>query len=75
MAEEDRRQDLTAAGDAVGKSTQADDEGQHPDNHHRAGDRMRAGDKPGHRSNNPTADDSAPEDDGDGANGGFESKA
>ena len=51
-------------GDAVGEVAEADDEGQHPDDHDRAGDGVGAGDEPGDGGDDPAAHDAAPEDGG-----------
>lgn len=51
---------------------EADDEGEHPDDHDGAGDGVRAGDEPGYGSDDPSAHDAAPEDGGGGIVDGFE---
>jgi hypothetical protein len=75
FADEDGGHDLAAGGDAVSEVTEADDEGQHPDDHDRAGDGVRAGDEPGYCGDDPAAHDAAPEDGGGGVVEGFEAEA
>ena len=64
FAGEDGGEDLAAGGDAVGEVAEADDEGQHPDDHDGAGDGVGAGDEPGDGGDDPAAHDAAPEDGG-----------
>ena len=59
----------------MGEVAKANDEGEHPDDHDGAGDRVGAGDEPGDGGDDPTAHDAAPEDGGGGVVYGFEAKA
>ena len=56
-----RSQNFPTAGDAVREAAQSNKKRQHPDQHHRASDRMTAADQPGNQRNQPSTDDSAPE--------------
>ncbi len=69
---EDGGEDFATGGDAVREVAEADDEGEHPDDHDGAGDGVRAGDEPGYGGDDPAAHDSAPEDGGGGVVDGFE---
>ncbi len=69
FADEDGGEDLAAGGDAVGEVAEADDEGQHPDDHDGAGDGVGAGDEPRYCRYDPAAHDAAPEDGGGGGCG------
>ena len=62
FADEDGGEDLAAGGDAVSEVAEADDEGQHPDDHDGAGDGVRAGDEPGDGGDDPSTHDAAPKD-------------
>src|SRR5277367_6659835 len=44
---------LSAPGDAVREVAEADEEGKRPNDHYRAGDRMRSGDEPCHHGDHP----------------------
>ncbi len=66
VTKEDCGEDLSAGRDAVGETSQADDKGEHPDDHDRSGDGMRSGDQPGHGGDDPPSNDAAPEDSGRG---------
>ncbi len=75
FADEDGGEDLAAGGDAVSEVAEADDEGQHPDDHDGAGDGVRAGDEPGDGGDDPSTHDAAPEDGRGGVVDGFEAEA
>src|ERR1035437_6523547 len=71
---EDGGEYLSAGSDAVGEVPQADDEGEHPDDHDRAGDGVRSGDQPGDAGDDPSPHDAGPEDGGAGMVRGIEAE-